>query len=104
MNTFAVFVILFILSCGAPQVTKDETTQEKKGDTVAVHDILAKYRESWMQVNGVIGIGEGLDKNAKPCVIIFVESLTPEVEKRIPLSVEGVPLIIEEVGTVTIHK
>jgi hypothetical protein len=57
-----------------------------------------------MQVNGVIGIGEGLDKNAKPCVIIFVESLTPEVEKRIPLSVEGVPLIIEEVGTVTIHK
>jgi hypothetical protein len=51
-----------------------------------------------MQIEGVIGTGEGLDQG-KPCVKVFVSSKT-EAIKKIPASVENIPIIIEVVGEI----
>jgi hypothetical protein len=50
---------------------------------------------------GVEGIGQGATERGEPCILVMVASRTPELEKRIPESIEGVPVEIVETGPFT---
>jgi hypothetical protein len=95
------FVILFFFCLSGCDSTsniskKDSTTPTK---TVTVTNVLEQYTATWMQIEGVIGTGEGLD-HGTPCVKVFVSSKTEAVDQKIPASVENIPIIIEVVGTI----
>jgi hypothetical protein len=50
---------------------------------------------------GVVGVYEGLlEDNKTPCLKVMVARKAPELEKRIPKSLEGYPVVIEETGTI----
>jgi hypothetical protein len=91
--------LLFFLLSGCDSTSniskKDNTTPTK---TVTVTNVLEQYSATWMQIEGVIGTGEGLDQG-KPCVKVFV-SFKTEAIKKIPASVENIPIIIEVVGEI----
>jgi hypothetical protein len=46
----------------------------------------------------VEGIGEGETADGEPCIVVMVSSGTPDVEGRIPESIEGIPVEIVETG------
>ena len=46
----------------------------------------------------VEGIGEGKTADGAPSIVIMVSSRTPDVEARIPESIEGIPVEIIESG------
>jgi hypothetical protein len=50
-----------------------------------------------MAMPGVVGVAEGLC-DGRPCIKVFVARKTPDVLKRIPASVEGYPVAVEETG------
>lgn len=48
---------------------------------------------------GVVGVGVG-ECDGAPCLRVFVDRLTAELEARIPAEVEGVPVEIDETGEI----
>ncbi len=99
MTKLVTFItVLFLMGCDSTSnISKKDTTTTKT--TVTVSDILAKYSDTWMQVEGVVGTGEGRYQD-KPCVKVFVESSTELIKKEIPSSVHGIPVVIEVTGEI----
>ncbi len=52
-----------------------------------------------MSIPGVVGTGQGLC-GGSPCIKVFVVRKTPELEKKIPPSIEGCPVEIVETGEI----
>jgi len=95
---FITIFSFFLLGCDSTSnISKKDTTTTKT--TVTVSDVLKKYSGTWMQVEGVVGTGEGRYQD-KPCVKVFVESSTELIKKEIPSSVEGIPVVVEVTGTI----
>ena len=64
-----------------------------------IDTVLARHSAEWMAVPGVVGTGIGLC-GASPCLRVFVEERTTEIERQIPATVEGHPVSIVVVGRV----
>jgi transposase len=60
--------------------------------------VLRQHRDRLMAVPGVVGIGQG-EHRARPCIKVFVAERTPALARRIPSSLEGYAVVIEETGS-----
>lgn len=60
-----------------------------------IRELLTDYTREWMSLPGVLGTAQGLF-SGKPCIKVFVIQKTVELNKRIPDTLEGYPVIIEE--------
>jgi hypothetical protein len=63
-------------------------------------EVLAAHTPEWMVIPGVVGTAESRLPDGRPSILVLVVRLTPEIEKRIPKSVEGWPVRIEESGEI----
>ncbi len=62
-----------------------------------IEQVLKDRTDAWMAIPGVEGTAIGLYEG-KPCIKIFTSSKAQEVRAKIPPTVEGYPVIIEETG------
>jgi hypothetical protein len=62
-----------------------------------IEQVLKDKTDDWMAIPGVEGTAIGLSEG-KPCIRIFTSSKPQEVRDKIPSTVEGYPVIIEETG------
>jgi hypothetical protein len=51
-------------------------------------------------VPGVTAVAESRTPDGKPCVLILVVMLTPELRSRLPRDLDGWPVVIEESGEI----
>jgi hypothetical protein len=56
-----------------------------------------RHETSIMSVPGVVGVGIG-ESEGEPCIRVFVEDRTPELQRRIPERLEGFKVDIEATG------
>ncbi len=72
----------------------------EKGQTMperTIEQVQEEHTDEWMAIPGVEGTAIGLFEG-KPCIKIFTSSKPQEVRDKIPSTVEGYPVIIEETG------
>ena len=72
----------------------------EKGQSMAertIEQVLKDRTDDWMAISGVEGTAIGLFEG-KPCIKIFTSSKAQEIRDKIPSTVEGHPVIIEETG------
>ena len=62
-----------------------------------IEQVLKDKTDQWMAIPGVEGTAIGLSEG-KPCIRIFTSSKPQEIRAKIPSTVEGYPVIIEETG------
>jgi len=61
--------------------------------------VLEAHVEELMAVPGVVGVALGLlEDGTTPCLTVMVAERTGELEARLPASLGGHPLVIEETG------
>ena len=65
-----------------------------------IAEVLARHTPELLTVPGVVGTGEGAE-GGSPVFLILVVKKTPELEARLPRSVEGYPVVVRETGEVT---
>jgi hypothetical protein len=65
----------------------------------AIEEVLKEHTKSLMSIPGVVGIGQGLCEE-KPCIKVFVIKKTPELDQKIPKSIEGYLVVVEETGEI----
>jgi len=56
-----------------------------------------EHTDDWMAIPGVEGTAIGLSEG-KPCIKIFISSKPQQIRDKIPSTVEGYRVIIEETG------
>ena len=56
--------------------------------------------QSLLEIDGVVGVGEG-EAGGQPCVLVFVTHRRPELEKKIPRAIKGVPVEIRDSGPIS---
>ncbi|MBW7988498.1 MAG: hypothetical protein FVQ84_00520 [Planctomycetes bacterium] len=72
----------------------------KKGQPMpdkTIEQVLQDNTDQWMAIPGVEGTAIGLFKG-KPCIRIFTSSKPQQLKDKIPSTLEGYPVIIEETG------
>ena len=104
MKTSCMYLLALILAfnslfCTSEQqpAQKPDTTKVKRKMTIT--EVLEKYTDEWMKIPGVNGTGQG-EHEGKPAVIVFVETKTATIEEKIPKTIEGFTVVIEEIGEV----
>jgi hypothetical protein len=98
----ALCVSLVILSIFSICHTGEKSDILPKGNPMvakAIEEVLKQRARELMSIPGVVGAGQGLCEG-KPCIKVFVIKKTPELEQKIPETLEGYPVVIEETGEV----
>ncbi|MFZ2146927.1 MAG: hypothetical protein WAV28_06880 [Sedimentisphaerales bacterium] len=85
--------ILAGCSCTGPSNLEKGQPMERR----TIEKVQEEHTGKWMAIPGVEGTAIGLFKG-KPCIRIFTSSSSREVRAKIPSTVEGYPIIIEETG------
>jgi hypothetical protein len=64
-----------------------------------IKEVLKKHTRDLMSMPGVVGTGQGLCEG-KPCIKVFVIEKTPDLNQKIPKTLEGYPVVVEETGEI----
>ncbi len=95
LNIVAVTAAGSLAGCsysGPSGLEKGESMPER-----TIEQVLKDRTDDWMAIPGVEGTAIGLSEG-KPCIKIFTSSKPQEIQDKIPSTVEGYPVIIEETG------
>jgi hypothetical protein len=66
-----------------------------------INEVLRDHDRELMKIPGVVGIYVGLAEDGiTPCLRVMVDRKTPELEKKIPKSLEGYRVLVDETGTI----
>ena len=72
-------------------------------DTKPLAQVLQEHADALLQVNGVVGVAEGQSRG-KPCILILVASLTPQLRQSLPKSLDGYKVKVQETGELRARK
>jgi hypothetical protein len=66
-----------------------------------INEVLRSHDRQLMTIPGVVGVYVGvLDDEVTPCLKVMVVEATPELEKKLPKSLEGYAVVIEATGII----
>ncbi|MCX5637772.1 MAG: hypothetical protein NTX52_08795 [Planctomycetota bacterium] len=65
----------------------------------AIEEVLKERARELMSIPGVVGAGQGLCEG-KPCIKVFVIKMTPDLDQKIPNTLEGYQVVVEETGEI----
>ncbi len=68
----------------------------RKSDAT-IEDVMMRHETRLMSVKDVVGVAIG-EKNRKPCLVVYVAKMSPELVEAIPKQIEGFLVYIEESG------
>jgi hypothetical protein len=94
---FAVALGLALLGAGCrPRGSGEGVTAPAR----PLSEVLAAHTPEWMAFPGVVGTAESRLPDGRPCILVLVARLTPELRAKIPANAEGWPVRIEETGEI----
>ena len=64
-----------------------------------IEDVLRARTPELMAIPGVVGTGQG-EEHGRPAILVLVVRATPEIEQRIPRTLDGYPVAIRATGEV----
>lgn len=65
----------------------------------AIEVVLREHSRKLLSLPGVVGVAEGLC-DGKPCIRVYIATTSGELERQLPVSLEGYPVTVEETGEV----
>ena len=95
LNIYAINAAGILIGCsysGPSDLEKGRTMPER-----TIEQVQEEHTDDWMAIPGVEGTAIGLYEG-KSCIKIFTSSKSQEIRTKIPSTVEGYPVIIEETG------
>ena len=75
-----------------------DVEKERSMSERTIEQIQEEHTEKWMAIPGIVGTAIGLFEG-RPCIKIFTSRKEKQLRAKIPMTIEGYPVIIEETGT-----
>ncbi|NIR48464.1 hypothetical protein GWO43_08595 [candidate division KSB1 bacterium] len=94
------WILVFMFAFTTVNCSKKVEDQQGEAtmSSKSIQDVLKEHGRTLMDIPGVEGVGQGLTDDDQDCVRVFVSSMTPEVKKQVPKTLDGYPVIIEVTG------
>lgn len=64
-----------------------------------IQQVLERHTDSLLSVPAVVGVAQG-ESGGRPVIQILVVHRTPELEARLPRTLDGYPVVIVETGEI----
>jgi hypothetical protein len=95
-------IILLSVAClAAIQSPANQTGQRESMTRKDINAVLKDHDKELLAIPGVVGVYVGLLSDDKtPCLKVMVVKETEDLKRRIPKSIEGYPVLIEESGVI----
>jgi hypothetical protein len=93
---------LTVLVAGVMTCTNQKADTSEGKYTMAsqsIQQVLKKHTHKLMSIPGVVGTAQGLC-DSQPCIKVLVIQQTPEIEEKIPETLEGYPVEIESTSEI----
>jgi hypothetical protein len=87
-------VALLLLSLSGCTTTKDAALPP-----ASVSEVLERHNGHLLSIPGVVGTAEG-SCGGRPCILVLVARLTPQLQQKIPSVLEGIPVEARETGKI----
>lgn len=114
IRLLALFLVLaagFGAACGAPrqdeETARDSETGTESTDSdditniTDINDVLRAHDDELLAIAGVEGVYVGLlDDGETPCIKIMVVEKTRALEEKLPETLQGHPVVVEETGII----
>jgi len=72
-----------------------------KANSRDINEVLRAHDRELLAINGVVGVYVGVLEDGKtPCLKVMVVAKTAELERAIPKTLDGYPVIIEVTGEI----
>ena len=65
----------------------------------SIEAVLKEHTDSLMALPGVVGTGQGLC-DGQPCIRVFVVKRTPALLEKIPSTIDGYLVVVDETGVI----
>jgi len=95
--------LLFMLLLAAIACQNQIKEKNQEPGSVPVRDInqvMQDHTAEWMALPGVVGVYIGAQADGRLCIRVMVVEKTEALEEKLPRSVEGHPVEIEETGEI----
>jgi hypothetical protein len=89
---------LSIMSCSSGDRPDGERNAAMNNRDIS--EVKDDHTKELMSLHGVVGVYVGAYDDGTKCIGVMVDTLTPEIEKRIPKLIEGYPVRVEETGVI----
>ena len=94
-------ILLSIACSAAMQIPVNQTGQQESMTRKDINAVLKDHDNELLAIPGVVGVYVGLLPDDKtPCLKVMVVKETEDLKRRIPKSIEGYPVLIEESGVI----
>src|SRR3990170_3153321 len=90
---FVISICVIVINFPSNFINSSENTMPSK----PIKKVLEEHTLELMSIDGVVGTAQGLC-NGKPCIKVYVIKKTQGLVQKIPNSIEGYPVVIEETG------
>jgi len=64
-----------------------------------IERVLERHNGRLLSIPDVVGTAIG-ERDGRPCILVFVVKKTPELMKKIPSTLEGFAVVVEETGAI----
>ncbi len=96
-----IFSLGIILICSSVAVCANETAKNgEEGKHMVqkpIEEVLKEHTNKLMSIPGVVGTAQSLCEG-QPCIKVYVSKKTEKLERKIPKTLEGYPVVIKETG------
>ena len=81
---------------------QDARTTETRAEmnVPPIEKVLQSHTDELMAIPGVVGVYQGALEDGTPCITVMVVESTPELEAKIPKTLEGHPVVVEAGGEI----
>jgi hypothetical protein len=87
------------MACGRSNAPPAAPAGAERADTVTIESVLARHTDSLMAIPGVVGVAR-TERGGKPAIMVLVDTLTTQLRKALPDSLEGYEVVINESGVI----
>ena len=93
----AVILSKGVVRCKGPIV--GDRAGRKQMAKRTIEEVLGRHAGRLMSISGVVGTGQGID-GGRSCIKVYVVTKTPSLNRKIPETIEGYPVVVEETGEI----
>ena len=98
-----VLLLVWAFHVGGCGATREDQSKTSNSDMPQrdINRVLRDHDDELMAIPGVVGVFVGLLQDGKtPCIKVMAAQKTPELQRKIPRSLEGHPIVLEETGAI----
>ena len=100
-NSILIALSALIFSTGCVRHKAERPTGEIHNRSI--EQVFDSHREALLSTPGVVGAGIAR-LEAKPCIVVMVQEVTPDLENHVPKQLEGYNVIIELLDDMKIQE